>query len=149
MENPKIDEETMLEMRRIYAAPPQRVFQAWTEPEQVKRWFGPKGCTCPEAEVDLRLGGRYRFVLEEPDGKHIVGGEYVEISPPGKLVFTWKWEHMPEDAPETLVTVEFLPKGDGTEMVLTHERFPDAALRDLHNEGWTGCLEGLEQLLAG
>lgn len=153
MENPRMvdgkAEEIMLELRRTFPAPRERVFQAWTDPEQVKKWFGPKGCTCPEAELDLRVGGRYRFVLEEPDGRHIVTGEYVEISAPERLVFTWKWEHSPKDSPETLVTVEFLPKGDGTEMVLTHERFPAEDLRDLHDQGWTSSMECLAELLAG
>jgi uncharacterized protein YndB with AHSA1/START domain len=149
MENPKMAEEIVLELRRTYPTPRERVFRAWTDPEQVKKWFGPKGCTCPEAELDLRVGGRYRFVLEEPDGRHIVAGEYVEISAPERLVFTWKWEHVPQDSPETLVTVEFLPKGDGTEMVLTHERFPAEDLRDLHNQGWASSLECLDELLAG
>ena len=148
MENPKIVDETMLELRRTYPASPDKVYRAWTEAEQVKKWFGPEVCDCTEAEVDLRVGGRYRFVLDEPDGRHIVGGEYVELSPPGKLVFTWKWEHVPEDSPATLVTVEFLPKGDGTELVLTHERFPAADVRDLHNQGWIGCLNCLDKLLA-
>jgi uncharacterized protein YndB with AHSA1/START domain len=149
MENPKINEETALELRRTLPAPPERVFRAWTEAGQVKQWFGPKGCTVPEAELDLRVGGRYRFTLEEPDGRHIVAGEYVEISPPERLVFTWKWEHVPEDSPETLVTVEFLPRGDGTEMVLTHERFPSADVRDLHNQGWTSSFDCLADALAG
>ena len=149
MENAKMAEEIVLELRRTYSVPRERVFRAWTDPEQVKKWFGPQGCTCPEAELDLRPGGRYRFVLEEPDGRHVVVGKYVEISAPERLVFTWKWEHGPQDSPETLVTVEFMPKGDGTEMVLTHERFPAADVRDLHNEGWTSSLKCLDEALAG
>lgn len=148
MENPKMNEEVTLELRRTYPVPRERVFRAWTEAEQVKKWFGPENCTCPEAELDLRVGGRYRITLEEPEGQHIVGGEYVEISAPDKLVFTWKWEHVSADSPETLVTVKFLPKGDGTEIVLTHERFPAADVRDLHNEGWTSSFECLADLLA-
>lgn len=149
MENAKMNEEITLELRRTYPVPRERVFRAWTEPEQLKKWFGPKNVTCTEAELDLRVGGRYRFTLEEPEGKHIAVGEYVEISAPERLVFTWKWEHSPAESPETLVTVEFLPKGDGTEMVLTHERFPAADVRDLHNEGWTSSFECLADLLAG
>ncbi len=149
MENRKMNEDTALELRRTYPAPPERVFRAWTEVEQVKRWFGPKGCTVPEAELELRVGGRYRIVLEQAEGSHIVGGEFVEISPPERLVFTWKWEHLPGDSPETLVTVEFFPRGDGTEMVLTHERFPAADVRELHSQGWNSSFDSLGDLLAG
>ena len=100
MENPKTDEEVTLELRRTYAAPRERVFQAWTEAEQLKKWFGPDFCMCPVFELDLRVGGRYRFILEESEGRHIAVGEYVEITPPDKLVFTMKWENASEDLPE-------------------------------------------------
>ena len=149
MQNPKMNEEITLELRRTYPVPRERVFRAWTEAEQVKKWFGPKYCTCPEAELDLRVGGRYRFTLAEPDGKHIMGGEYVEITPPDKLVFTMKWENASEDLPEMLVTVEFLPRGDGTEMVLTHERNPSTEVRDSHSQGWTSSFDCLAEVLAG
>ncbi len=149
MENPKISEELMLELRRTFPAPREQVFQAWTQPELVKKWFGPKGYPCLEAELDLRVGGRYRITLAGLEGKHILGGEYVEISSPERLVFTLKWEHMPEDSPETLVTVEFLPKGDGTEIVLTHERLPAADVRDSYGQGWASSFDCLAEVLTG
>ena len=148
MENPKMSEDTTLVLTRTYPYPREKVFRAWTEVEGVKRWFGPEACAVPEAELELRVGGRYRIVLEEPEGRHIVGGEYREISPPERLVFTWKWEHTPEDVPETLVTVEFLDKGASTELVLTHERFPTTEVRDLHNQGWSSSFDCLADALA-
>ncbi|MCZ6532249.1 MAG: SRPBCC domain-containing protein [SAR324 cluster bacterium] len=148
MENAKIEEDITLRITRTYPAPPERVYKAWTDLEELKKWFGPKGTTVPEAELDLRVGGRYRITIVESDGTHIVGGEYQEISPPHRLVFTWKWEHEPEDSPATLVTVEFVARDYGTELMLTHERFPSADVRDLHDQGWSGCLDGLAEALA-
>ena len=93
---------------------------------------------------------RGKFItFEGPDGKHILGGEYVEITSPDKLVFTLKWENSLEDSPETLVTVEFLPKGDGTEMVLTHERIPAADVRDGYGKGWISSFDCLAEVLTG
>jgi glutathione S-transferase len=96
----------------------------------------------PVAEVDLKVGGRYRIHMQAPDGTvHKVTGTYQVVDPPQRLVYTWQWETAPEPS-ETLVTVEFHERGAGkTEVVLTHERFPNAEQRDRHQHGWTGCLE--------
>ena len=137
-----------LHLRRTVPAPRERVFQAWTRPEDLKRWAGPGDLTTPLAEVDLRVGGRYRIHMQAPDGTlHRVAGTYREVVPPEKLVYTWAWEEKPEEG-ETLVTVEFLDRGRGTEVVLTHERFPNAAVRDRHEHGWGGCLDKFGALFA-
>jgi len=136
-----------LRLSRSFAAPPEKVFRAWTEPATLKRWSAPGDMTAPLAEVDLRVGGRYRIHMQAPDGTmHIVMGVYREVEPPRKLVYTWQWENK-AGAGETLVTVEFLNRGGRTELVLTHERFPTAAERDSHEQGWTGCLEKLAGVL--
>ncbi len=100
--------------------------------------------------LDLRVGGRYRFEMRDPDGKsHIVIGEYREIDAPTRLVFTWAWEsEQAEDTQETLVSLLLREQGKATEMLLTHKRFPSERSRELHNQGWAGCLARLEQLLA-
>lgn len=138
-----IDETTRLQVRRIYQAPVAAVYAAWTEPEQVSQWMAPSddfGKT--EAKIDLRVGGHYRIVMHGPDGEvHRVGGVYREIVPNRKLVYTWAWASTPER--ESIVTIEFKPSGQGTELVLTHERFADTEARDKHQQGWTGCLEQL------
>jgi len=104
--------------------------------------FGPT-----EATVDLRVGGRYRFVMHAPDGEtHRVGGEFRTIVPDRKLVYTWAWESTPER--QSLVTVEFRAAPEGTELLLTHERFVDAPARDRHADGWKGCLARFERHLA-
>ena len=147
---------TSLTITRTLGAPRDIVFRAWTEPERLSQWWGAgPGFTTPIAEVDLRVGGKYRLGMQAPDQEepYIVGGTYREIRPPEKLVYTWVWEqHDSEGAPafvpgETLGTVEFNGIGGKTELVLTHEFFSDAHMRDEHNQGWEGVLNQLAALL--
>jgi uncharacterized protein YndB with AHSA1/START domain len=99
----------------------------------------------PSAEVDLRVGGKYRIEMEAPDGaKHAAHGTYRVIEPPSKLVYSWGWESGPET--DTLVTVEFNERGAATEVVLKHERLTTAESRDRHTQGWNGCLDKLATL---
>ena len=138
-----------LRLRRSFAASPERVFRAWTRPEEMKQWKAPGDMTTPIAEVDLRPGGSYRIHMQAPDGAlHRLVGVYRLVEPPKKLVYTWRWEDDPNQPPETLVTVEFLDRGTSTELVLTHELFPNEAAKSLHETGWTGCFEKLARLVA-
>lgn len=138
--------QTSLQLKRHYPFAREKVFRAWTDPRALKSWFAPDDAyQVPIAEVDLRVGGRYRIVMEKPDGEsHRVGGVYREISPPSRLVFTWAWESTPER--ESLVTVELRDSDGATELVLTHERLFDDETRARHLHGWTGCLERLGRL---
>jgi uncharacterized protein YndB with AHSA1/START domain len=132
-----------LEVRRVIAAPRERVFRAWTSPHEFQRWHAPGAMTVPVAEVDLRVGGRYRITMRGPDGdEHRVTGTYRIVEPPARLVYTWQWE-TGHDATESLVTVEFLDRGDSTELVLRHERFANERQRASHEQGWTSILERL------
>ena len=133
---------------RTIKAPPEKVFAAWTEPETLKRWMAPgDDMTVALAETDLRVGGRYRIVMRETNGtEHRVGGIYREIVPGKKLSFTWAWESTPEN--ESLVTIELRKNGTGTELTLTHVKFATDQARDMHNQGWSGCLAKLERLMA-
>ena len=132
-----------LEVRRTFAAPRQRVFDAWTRPEALKRWAAPGAMTAPGAEVDLRVGGSYRIHMSAPDGKeHRVIGVYREVDPPRRLVYTWTWETNP-DVTDSVVTVEFLERGASTEVVLRHEALPSVESRDRHAVGWGGCMDKL------
>lgn len=158
--------ETTLGITRKLNAPRELVFKAWTEPEFLAKWWGVRAdYTTPVAEVDLRVGGKYRLGMQPPDQDHpmVVGGVYREVSPPERLVYTWVWEpQVPETeirsgtgaegivAPgETLVTVEFRDADGQTEVVLTHQFFANAEMRDQHGHGWNGCLEQLVVLVEG
>ena len=149
MAHPTITPDTTLRITRTFAAPRERVFRAWTEPEQLKRWWGPPGYGTPVAEVDLRVGGRYRFGMRHlPDGEiFYLSGTYREVTPPARLVYTWRWEGEP-DGQESRVTVEFNDRGASTDVVVLHEMFASRDERDKHEQGWTGCLERLVETLA-
>lgn len=138
--------DVSLTMNRTLNAPRDQVFQAWTDADIVSQWFAPRDDVKTIVhELDLRVGGRYRFEMLFPDPESfIVSGEYVEIDSPNRLIFTWAWDHQKED--QTLVTVDFNEIETQTELVLTHEQFPDKARRDLHGEGWVSCLARLVTL---
>ena len=141
--------ETKLQISRYFDSPVETVFAAWTQAEQLKRWHAPGDITVGSAEVDLKVGGRYRIEMLHPEesggDKSIVSGEYLEIEPNRRLVYTWGWEG-PERA-ETLVTLQFAAKENGTELTLTHERFATEEARDKHQFGWNGCLDKLQSQL--
>lgn len=150
MTNSASNPATLLQMSRTIRAPREKLFRAWTDPKYLKKWFAvTEGFTTPLAEVDLKVGGRYRLGMQPPGNTPIliVGGVYQEILPPEKLVFTWQWESGNADEPETLVTVEFKEREAITEILLKHEHFDDLITRDKHGKGWTGCLDHLERLL--
>jgi uncharacterized protein YndB with AHSA1/START domain len=139
-----------LTLKRRLKASPAKVFAAWTNPEKVKRWMGPGEIVTQRAQVDPRVGGRYRIEMRSPNGEaHNVGGVYREVIANAKLVFTWAWDPAPGDeAYESLVTVLFKPDGDGTLLTLTHEKLFDEASREGHEHGWIGALDKLEKLVA-
>jgi uncharacterized protein YndB with AHSA1/START domain len=137
---------TELHLRRIIRAPRERVFAAWTEPQLLTLWWGPGPVTCPEAEVDLREGGAYRLANLHPDGTIVwISGRFERVRAPEELVYTWNVSIVPGEP--TLVRVRFLTHAEGTELLLTHERFAAEAVRDMHLEGWGGCLDKLATLL--
>jgi uncharacterized protein YndB with AHSA1/START domain len=143
---PATENQTELRLTRRFDAPPERVFDAWTDPELLRRWFaaGPDWET-PEAEVDLREGGRYKLSMRDPHSGnvHTVGGEYTEISRPDRLAYTWKWE-TEGDSDESRVLVEFNADGGATELVLTHTALASQESRANHEHGWDACLDNLE-----
>src|SRR3954467_4166587 len=115
----------VLVVRRFIRASPQRLYDAWLSPTQLVAWWGPRGVRCTGAEVEPWVGGHYRIGNELPGGKLVqIAGEFLELEPPEKLVFTWAVELASSQAlsePER-VTVRFQPSGAGTEVIVTHER---------------------------
>ncbi len=147
MSHPKLSPSTTLRVRRVFEAPRERVFQAWTAPAELAKWWRvADGYSTPIAEVDLRVGGQFRLGMQAPGSNEIdiVTGTFKIVTPPVKLVYTWLWEGSGSDRGETLVTVEFHDLDGKTEVILTHERFRDDAERELHSQGWQGCLDQLE-----
>jgi uncharacterized protein YndB with AHSA1/START domain len=134
-----------LVVRRTFAATPEKLFAAWTTPEQLRAWWGPRGVRCIAAEIDLRVGGAYRIGNELPDGRVLwIGGEFELVEAPSRLVYSWRMG----DEPASRVTVQFVAVGPRTEVIVTHERIDTVATRDDHERGWIGCLDGLASWLS-
>lgn len=140
-------ESALLRLERTYAATPEEVFDAWTHPEVLRRWWAAQPTwTSPGCEVDLRVGGRYRLSMRTDEGQmHVVGGEYREVDRPRRLVYTWCWEGTdgPDPGHASLVTVEFRADGAGTTVVLEHAGLTSEESRAGHESGWIGVLENL------
>jgi uncharacterized protein YndB with AHSA1/START domain len=141
-----------LRIRRVYPVAPAKLWRAWTEPRALGRWFGPgEAGSVTSAELDVRVGGRYRIAFLAPDGvEHVAAGVYKEVAAPtataaGRLVFTWTRHGMPEI--DSQVTIELRAVPDGTELSFVHEQFPDAAARDDHETGWLPTFAKLEAFI--
>jgi uncharacterized protein YndB with AHSA1/START domain len=143
-----------LTFRRTFAAPPEKVFQAFLSGEALKTWWSPEGYVAIEAHTDVRIGGEYRVVMRSQSGADTVyiRGVYREVSPPHRLVFTHSFESRGSSAPfaqaglvghDTLVTVEFTARGDKTSLVLVQEQIPSAEAESMLRGGWDGILDKL------
>ena len=138
----------LLELRYVVEAPRERVFSMLTEPVEVAKWWGPRGFTTPEAELDLRVGGGYRFTMKPPDGDPFhLAGEFLQIDPPSRLVYTFRWEEPTPDDRETVVTLSLDPVGDATELSLSQGLFATAERLALHRGGWTDSFDKLREAI--
>ncbi len=138
-----------LRLERTFDASPEEVFDAWTNPEVLRRWWKTEANQqVPVTEVDLRVGGSYRLAMEEPDGAtHEVRGRYREVRRPERLVYSWAW--VLEDGSEghmSTVTVDFRAEGDRTTVVVEHTDL-ESESRERHGQGWTACLESLRSTI--
>lgn len=145
-----------LQIRRTFAAPREKVFEAWTQREKLEKWWcRNKPDNLPRyVEFDLRVGGTNRMEVRIADGSvYHQRITFREIKVPEKLIFTYAWEQFSpsgqkdEEQDGTLVTVEFHERGNSTEIVVTHEFFGNAEQRDGHNTGWNASLDVLAQSL--
>ena len=142
-------ERPSLTIERTYDAAPEVVWQAWTDPQALSKWFGPEETQAVlDVDIDVKVGGRYRIAFVTGDGeRHDVGGIYREVRFPSLLSFTWAWRTTPER--ESLVTIRLEPAGGGTRLVFRHEQFFDQAARDRHEGGWSGTFRKLDRFLQG
>jgi uncharacterized protein YndB with AHSA1/START domain len=138
-----------LHLEKVLRAPRERVFAACVEPEKLAEWWGPKDFTVANAEICVREGGRYRLTMQPPDGQafHLTG-EFREVEPPRRLVYTFEYEEPDPDDQETVVTLSFVDDGEGTRLVLDQGPFATKARHALHETGWTETLERLARFLA-
>ncbi len=139
-----------LVITRVFDAPRDLVFRAWTERERAAQWWGPEGFTTPHLEMDVRPGGAWRKCMRSPEGKdYWRWGVYREVVPPERLVFTYVTDD-PHSMPgvETLVTVTFAEQGAKTRLTLRQTLFDTVASRDAHEGGWTSCMTRFAGYLA-
>ena len=139
-----------LHVERLIAAPPERVFQYFTDPKLFATWWGPEGMTATAHALEPRPGGAWRTTMQSPDGKAMtVGGVYRAVEAPRRLVFTWAWE---DDKGargfETEVTVTFAAAPGGTKLTILQKEFETVESRDQHERGWTSTLNKLGRAAA-
>ena len=141
--------DLILEMTRALPVAPSVVFGAFTEPDELAKWWGPEGFTTPSMEFDPRVGGIYRIEMQPPEGDSFyLTGEFREVDPPARLAYTFIWEPPDPDDVETLVELSFRELGGSTEVAFTQGPFKTEARRELHRGGWTDSFDKLERLLS-
>ena len=139
----------VVRIERTFAAPAEDVFDAWTSPEVMHRWLHPASdWETPEAEVDLRVGGKVRVVMRRPDGTEAEAwGEYTLIDRPHRLVMTWTFYDDPSN--EQLIELSFSESEGSTTVLLVNSGISTDERRGAQDWGWRGCLDELERVLAG
>jgi uncharacterized protein YndB with AHSA1/START domain len=141
--------ERELVIERVFNAPRDLVFKAWTDPDHIAKWFGPRDHPAREVNVDVRPGGQWRGCLRSTEtGNDLwLGGVYREVVPPERLVFTFAWEEEGERGLETVVTITLAEQGGKTLMTFRQVPFQSAGELDGHRGGWTSTFDRLDDLL--
>ncbi len=151
----KPDDATLV-VRRVLNATPELAFKAWTSAEHIQQWMRPEpGMEVPFASMDLQVGGKFRIQMKKPDGEFFTAvGVFKEVNAPTRLVYTWDWEKDGSgeefgevEGKPSLVTVEFIERGERTEFVLLHTRFATVESRDGHAQGWDKLVESFAKLV--
>jgi uncharacterized protein YndB with AHSA1/START domain len=138
----------VLKLKHVLDSPPERIFKLLTEPAELAKWWGPHGFTTPEVELDLSVGGRYRFTMQPPEGEAFhLSGEFIEIAPPTRLVYTFCWDEPDPDDRETVVVLSLAAVGDATEVSLSQGEFATDERLALHRSGWADSLEKLGEVI--
>jgi uncharacterized protein YndB with AHSA1/START domain len=141
-----VSDDRTLRIERTYRAPIRAVFDAWTSEEVMRRWWRVESdWETPVAEVDLRIGGSVRVVMRTQDGtEYGGGGQYTEIDPPNRLVFTWIWDG---NDTRQLIEIDFEEHDGATTVRFTHRDLWDEEAVRSHEEGWNGVFDNLERVL--
>jgi uncharacterized protein YndB with AHSA1/START domain len=134
----------VLNLECLVAVSPDVVFQLLTEPGELVKWWGPLGFFLPQVDVDLAVGGRYRFLMAPPEGEPFhLSGEFLQVDRPSRLVYTFRWDEPGPDDRETVVDLSLQASGGGTRLMLTQKPFLTDERLSLHRDGWTESFEKL------
>jgi uncharacterized protein YndB with AHSA1/START domain len=140
-------DSTVLEIKRVFDASPDVVFDAWLVREEWQSWIGPEGVNCEVPQLEPHVGGRYRVIMRMSDGRTVpVAGEYKAIEKPKRFVFTWGWENEPERVSQITITLRDL--NGKTELTLRQEGLGSIENRDGHGRGWNSAMNKLDEHLA-
>jgi uncharacterized protein YndB with AHSA1/START domain len=138
----------VLHIRRLLPAPRERVYEAITDPTKLTLWWGPNGFTCPKIDFQPRVGGSYRITMQPPDGEEFdLLGQFVQVSPPTDLAFTFVWDPPAPDDQPTLAELSLRDERGGTGLNLTQGPFATTERRKLHEDGWNEGLDRLRNIL--
>ena len=145
--NTEVDLNTVT-VTRLIRASQEKVYEAWTDVNLYRQWFGPEDCNAREVEMDVRLGGKFRVAVGSKMGELEAHGEFTEVTPYSRLAYTWDWRGNPElEVGETHVVVDLKSQAEGTLVTITHSGFRDAEMAGEHEVGWSGSLDKLENLI--
>ena len=138
----------VVRIERTFEASAEDVFDAWTSEEVIRRWFIPQdGWQEPSAEVDLRVGGKIRVVMRDPDGEPVgAGGEYTLIERPHRLAFTWTFDDDPSN--EQMIELEFTERDGATTVLFVNSDISEERRRDQQYDGWSTCFDEMARVLA-
>ena len=143
-----VDTVNSLRITRVIRADQQAVWDAWTQPEHMRKWSCPAPGGVQAIESDFRVGGAFVLSMRVDGKAHTAFGTYKEIDEPNRLVYTWDWREADDATGETTVTVELEPAGEATRITLVHEGFPSAEATQGHDEGWGACMAHFAELFA-
>ncbi len=142
-----LPDETTLELRRVFDATPAVLFDAWLKREEFAAWIGPEGIDCKVPLLEPKVGGRYEITMRLTNGQVIpVSGVFKTIERPSLLIFSWGWNGDPTR--QSLITLEFTPRGARTELLLRQQGLGSVAGRDDHAKGWNSALNKLQRFVA-
>lgn len=145
-----MSDQDRLEIIRVFKTTPERLYDAWTVPEQIVQWFGPEGVTIGEHSFETRENGNWRAeFLGDMQGRVVATGTYKVLDRPNRIVTSWCWEFDGVKGETTELEISFAATRDGTRLTLLHSKFADAETRDKHHGGWTSSTTCLEDYIAG